>query len=131
MSEENVELTYQAHDALNRRDLGAFLALMDDDVEAQPLLAAVEGGYRGHDAIRHWWENTLDAFPDFRTEVDRVRDLGDVMIVRHRITGHGAGSEASFEQSSCQLLEWSGKKLVRWRTFRSEAEALKAAGLSD
>ncbi len=29
MSQENVELVQQAFDALNRRDMGAFLALMD------------------------------------------------------------------------------------------------------
>jgi ketosteroid isomerase-like protein len=33
MSQENVELTYRAFDAFNRRDFDAFLALMDDDVE--------------------------------------------------------------------------------------------------
>ena len=33
MSQENVELTYQAYDAFNRRDLDAVLALMDADVE--------------------------------------------------------------------------------------------------
>jgi hypothetical protein len=33
MSEENVELAYQAVDALNRRDLDAFLSLCDPDLE--------------------------------------------------------------------------------------------------
>jgi ketosteroid isomerase-like protein len=131
MSQENVELTYRAHDAMNRRDLDGFLALMDDDVEAHSLLAAVEGGYHGHNGIRRWWANTLDVFPDFRTQVDEISDLGDVIIVRFRISGHGIGSDASFEQSSCQVLEWRRKKLVRWRTFRSEAEALEAAGIKE
>jgi ketosteroid isomerase-like protein len=131
MSQENVELTYRGHDALNRRDLDGFLALMNDGVEARPLLAGLEGGFRGHDGVRRWWNDILDAFPDFRTEVDEVRDLGDMVIVRVRITGHGAGSDALFEQSSYQVLEWRRKKMLRWLTFRSEAEALKAAGLSE
>jgi ketosteroid isomerase-like protein len=33
MSEENVELTYRAFDAFNRRDFDALVGLMDDDVE--------------------------------------------------------------------------------------------------
>jgi hypothetical protein len=33
MSQENVELHYQVIDAFNRRDLGAYLALMDSEVE--------------------------------------------------------------------------------------------------
>ena len=49
MSQEHVELARQAYDALNRRDLGAFLALMDADVEALPRVVAIEGGYHGHD----------------------------------------------------------------------------------
>jgi ketosteroid isomerase-like protein len=33
MSQENVELQYQANDAFNRRDIDAFLALFDPDIE--------------------------------------------------------------------------------------------------
>ncbi len=33
MSQENVELVYRVIDAFNRRDLGAYLVLMDPDVE--------------------------------------------------------------------------------------------------
>ena len=32
MSEETVELAYRAFDRINRRDFGAVLALMDDDL---------------------------------------------------------------------------------------------------
>jgi hypothetical protein len=46
MSQENVELHNRCLDALNRRDLNAFLALMDDDVEAVPRIVAMEGGLR-------------------------------------------------------------------------------------
>ena len=33
MSEENVELLYRSIDAISRRDLEAFMALMDQDVQ--------------------------------------------------------------------------------------------------
>jgi hypothetical protein len=36
MSRENVQLHHRAHDAFNRRDLDAFLALMDEDIEFIP-----------------------------------------------------------------------------------------------
>jgi ketosteroid isomerase-like protein len=54
MSHENVELARRAYDALNRRDLDAFLALMDADVEAFPRVVAIEGGFHGHEGIRRW-----------------------------------------------------------------------------
>ena len=57
MSEENVELFYEANDAFNRRDLDALLALADPEIEWFPRIAELEGGrpYRGHDGVRHWW----------------------------------------------------------------------------
>jgi ketosteroid isomerase-like protein len=35
MSQENVDLAHRAYEAFNRRDWGAFLALMDRDVEVE------------------------------------------------------------------------------------------------
>jgi ketosteroid isomerase-like protein len=43
MSQQNVDLTRQAYDALNRRDFDAFLALMDAGVEARPRVVAITG----------------------------------------------------------------------------------------
>ena len=37
MSQENVELNYRSHDAFNRRDLDAYLALNDPDVRRKLL----------------------------------------------------------------------------------------------
>ena len=65
MSQENVELARQAYDAFNRRDFGWLIALMDADAHLVPQLAAMEGEYHGHDGIRRWWQNLLDAWPDW------------------------------------------------------------------
>jgi ketosteroid isomerase-like protein len=43
MSRENVDLALRAFEAVNRRDLDAFLALMDDDVEGVTRIAVIEG----------------------------------------------------------------------------------------
>jgi ketosteroid isomerase-like protein len=131
MSQENVELAHRAFDALNRRDLGAYLALMEDDVEAVPRLVAMEGGYHGHDGIRRWWQNLLDAFPDYTVEVVEVRDLGDLTFIALRNRGHGAGSDAPIEHRLWTLAEWRREKVVWWRTYGTEAEALAAVGLRE
>ncbi len=133
MSEENVELTYEASDAVNRRDLNALLALADPDIEVFPLIARLEGGgpYRGHHGVRRWWESWLAVAPDFSTEVEEVRDLGAVTVARFRVRGHGIGSGATIEQTVWQFAEWRQRKCVRFLHFASEAEALEAAGLSE
>ena len=55
MSQENVEIVRRVFDAFNRRDIAAFLELLDPDVEWVPVLAVLEGSvYRGHGDIRRW-----------------------------------------------------------------------------
>jgi ketosteroid isomerase-like protein len=131
MSQENVELYRRATQASNDGDLDAFLALMDADVEAVPRLAPMEGGYHGHDGVRRWWDSLREAFPDFRTEVVEVRDLGDLTLAELRNRGRGAGSDTPVEQRSWHVAEWRDKKVVWWRAYGTEAEALEAVGLSE
>jgi ketosteroid isomerase-like protein len=131
MSQETVELTYQAYDAFNRRDSAAFLELMDADVEALPRLTAMEGGYHGQDGIRRWWQNLLDAIPDFTVEVVEVRELGDVTLTKMHTSGHGADSDSPLEETVWVPIQWRDKKVVWWGAFATEAEALEAVGLSE
>ena len=44
MSQENVETVRRVFDAFNRRDIAAFLELLDPDVEWRPVLPVVLGG---------------------------------------------------------------------------------------
>ena len=133
MSQGNVELTYQAIDAFNRRDHAAYLELMDPDVEFTPYEVWVQGGepYRGHTGIRSWWEDSFAVLPDLRAEVYEVRDFGERTFVHGRLRGQGAGSGASIERTMWLALEWRDKKEVWWCAFGSEAEALEAVGLSE
>jgi ketosteroid isomerase-like protein len=131
MSRENVELARQAYDALNRRDLGAFLAPMDADVEALPRVVAIEGGYHGHDRIRRWWEHLVDFLPDLVIETVAVRDLGDLTLAAVRIRGHGAGSDTPLAEPLWTPAEWRDGKCVWWANHGIEAEALQAVGLRE
>jgi ketosteroid isomerase-like protein len=131
MSKENVELHYQSIDAVNRRDLGAFLALMDEEVEAASRIVAVEGGLHGHDGVRRWWEDWFGAFPDYDVKVVEMTDLGDVTIAAMRALGHGATSNLPFEDTIWLACRWRRGKCVWWRPSYSRDEALEAAGLSE
>ncbi len=119
-------------DAFNRRDLEGFLAFIDPDVRFTPLQAEMEGGgeYVGHDGVRRWWENLLSVFPDLQVEIDQVRGLGDMTVSQLRLRGQGKGSDAPLDQSDWQTGEWRDGRAIWWRTFRTAAEALEAAGSS-
>jgi hypothetical protein len=131
MTQENVDLAYRAIDSMNRRDLGAFLAMMDEEVEAVSRIVAVEGGLHGHDGIRRWWENWFNVFPDYEIEVVDVRDLGDVIVAALRALGHGAGSDLPLEDTTWLASRWLRGKCVWWRVCGSAHEALEAAGLRE
>jgi hypothetical protein len=133
MSQENVDLYYQAIDAFNRRDLSSYLALQDPEVEFTPYEVWVQGGepYRGHAGVRSWWEDSFAVFPDLRAEIYEVRDLGERLFVHGRIRGQGAGSGAAIERTLWQALEYRNEKVTWWCVFGSEAEALEGAGLQE
>ncbi len=132
MSQENVELAHRATDAFNRRDLDAFLALADPEVEIYSRLVELEGGgpYLGHDGVRSWAENLLAVAPDLRSEIEEVRDAGDMTVTRIRQRGHGVGSDAPMEQTQWIVTRWLNGKAIWVRIVVSEAEALEAAGLA-
>jgi hypothetical protein len=131
MSQKNVEAHQQAMEAFNQRDLGGFLALMDDEIEAVAQATALEGHFRGHDGMLRWWHGLLDTFPDWNLEVREVRDLGDMTLAVIRAHGHGAGSEMPVELQIWQTAQWRDGKCVWWRSFRTERDARDAAGLSE
>ena len=126
---ENVELAYRAFDAINRRDLATLLALMDDDVEVVSRIVSMDRGLHGHDGMRRWWETWFDVFLDYDIEVVDVGVLGDRIVAALRALGHGAGSDAPFEDTIWLTSRWRRGKCVWWRTFYTRDDALEAAGL--
>jgi ketosteroid isomerase-like protein len=131
MSEENVELVLRLYDAWNRRHLDGFLELTHEDVVVESRLAAMECGYRGHEGTRRWWADLHDVIPDHTVEVEELRDLGDITLAHLRARGHGAASDAPLVEVFWQPVRWRDGKIIWWRLFSTEAEALEAIGLSE
>ena len=130
MSQQNVELSHRAAEAFNRRDLGGFLALQDDEVQGVPLAIDMQGDYRGHDGTRRWWGDLFGAFPDLTIEVVEVRDPDDLTIAAVRMRGHGAGGAAPVDMTLWRVDRWRRQKCIWWASFRTESDALEAVGLA-
>jgi ketosteroid isomerase-like protein len=131
MSEENVELVRRTIDAINGRDLEAFMALMDEDVQVHSRIAAIEGGLRGHEGIRTWWDSWLGVFPDWQVELVGIRHHEDVVIATFRAVSHGATSRLPFEDNAWLASRWRNDRCIWWQACRSEEEALEAVGLTE
>ena len=131
MSQENVDLTREAYAAFNRHDWDAFVAFVDEDVEVESRLVAMEGGYHGHGGLRQWWDAILGAMPDYTAEIEELRDLGDVTLAHTRGLAHGAASATPVIDQFWHALKWRNRRIVWWRNCSTEAEALEAVGLSE
>jgi ketosteroid isomerase-like protein len=131
MSQENVELVRRVFDAFNRRDIAAFLELLDPDVEWVPILAVLEGRvYRGHEEIRGWIKELATDWEFFVVDYEELRDFGDRVLVSGHWHARGRASGVEVENPGTYLYEIKGGKVVSMRTFTDYAEALEAAGLS-
>jgi ketosteroid isomerase-like protein len=126
VSEQNVELARRVYEALDRHDRDGYLALMHAEVEIESLLSAVEGGYRGLDGVRRWWDDFLSIFPDYRLEIEELRAHGEGTVGRFRGTAHGASGETPIVDPFWHAMKWRDGKCVWWRSCASEAEALEA-----
>ena len=126
MSEETVDQIRRAYDMFNRRDWDAFRRVMDRDVAVESRLVQMEGGYQGYDGLRRWWDQVFEAMPDYRIEVQELREVGDIVLVQARGLGHGASSGTPVVDPFWQAIEMKAGRCTWMRNCSSEAEALEA-----
>jgi ketosteroid isomerase-like protein len=129
MSRQNEELMEGAYDAISRKDLDAFLALAHPEIEFRSLIAEADGRvFRGHEGVREWWDSVIRSL-DVQPRPEGIESFRDRGITCLQL----AGSVAGVEVPQTMWMSWRVRdgQLVWWATFRSEAEALDAAGLSE
>jgi hypothetical protein len=64
-------------DAANRRDVDALVALCHPELELLPtMIISQRAVYRGHDGLRRWVADLLDAEVAYEARVLRVREFG-------------------------------------------------------
>ena len=116
--------------AINSGDLDAFLALTAEDVEFTSLIAEAEGTtFRGHQGVRAWWETVRGEFEDIRWEVLDLRGAGNRGVAHFRIVGLLSG--VPVEQEMWQATKFRDGKVIWWAFFRTQRDALEAAGLRE
>jgi ketosteroid isomerase-like protein len=132
MSEENVELVRRLLEALDRRDLTSWLAVVDEDVEVVPTREWPEPGVRGAEAAFNWYVQAFDNLQPFRTTDTEFIDAGsDKVLLQYRTDVRGRGSGAKVEFRRWAVLTIRKGRILRGEWFSDRAEALEAAGLSE
>jgi ketosteroid isomerase-like protein len=132
MSQENTELVRAAYEFFART--GHYpLHLIDpgiEMVESEELPGDLSG--RGHANLRRAEEVLLDAFDEWRNEVESVREVGsDQVLVFLRFVAIGKGSGVEVVANMAHLATIRDRKIVRWEMYGDREKALKAAGLGE
>jgi ketosteroid isomerase-like protein len=132
--EENVERVVQIVEAMNSRDFEAAVNFADPDIEWITLDAFPDAGtYRGPEAVLGFFQAWMDMFDGFRMHLKNCGAIDErLVLARLRVSGEVADSGAVVESPEFfQLLEFRDRLVIRAQMFRTEAEALEAAGLSE
>jgi ketosteroid isomerase-like protein len=139
MSEENVEIVRQLHEAFARRDNKSPFAVYDPDIEYDLsrapglVLPGKEAIYHGHDGVRRYWRSWLQAWGSVDAPVEQMLDAGDEVVVlmgRATLRGKISGAEVEIPPWA-QVWNLREGKVIRLRLYPDHAEGLKAAGLRE
>jgi steroid delta-isomerase-like uncharacterized protein len=78
-------LIQQFHDALNRHDIDAMMALMSEDCIFENTFPAPDGTrFVGQKAVRGFWHEFFTASPQAFIEIEEIFALGERGVIRWR-----------------------------------------------
>jgi len=131
MQRDNIALAHEVIGGVERRDLERLIELTDPEVDWRSAFVAGTGGvYRGHDGMREYVSDMIDAWDIVRLEVDHEIGVGDVVVFVGRIHYRGRGSGVEAESESGYVLKFRGGKVVQFRPFQDPEKALETIGLT-
>jgi ketosteroid isomerase-like protein len=132
MSQENVAVVRRALDALNARDVDAFVARLAPDVVADwsRAVGPERGVFRGQDEVVRFLHSWWAAFEESVFIVDDVIDAGEHVVTAFHGRQRGRGSGAVVEGRG-SVLVWALRDgtVVSATLYQTRHEALGAVGV--
>jgi ketosteroid isomerase-like protein len=132
MSEENVEIVWQAWDAWNRGDWDEWRSYLSPDFEfdGSSALGEWRGVTRGPDQVLRGIQQFLEPWKSVRIEIDELIDAGEHVVQRG--TAHFVGRDGIEVQAKGAYC-WTFRDGVIIRGLFSNEfdDVLEAAGLSE
>ena len=113
MSEQNVERDRRLVETFNTRDVEAFIALCDPDIEVHSVFTAVGGTtYHGHDGVRKWHRDLQETWgEEIRIESEAFFDLGEHTLGFQVIHGRGLQSGVEVAMPCAHVARWRDEGL--------------------
>ena len=128
MKPDDLAVVRGAYEAFGSGDIDVLTSLLHPEIEWRttaevPFL----GTYRGVDEFLRGMNEWTDAFDDLTTSVEEMTEVGEHVLVCHRMHGRGTGSGAEVDLVLWQLVSVRDGQLVRMYDYSSRDEALEAA----
>jgi ketosteroid isomerase-like protein len=132
MSDGNLQVGRELIDAVNRRDLDAFLALVRPDVEWDDSEGwpGIRGLYRGPDGVRDWWERFMEVWESVTVDIEEIRSgPGGSVFLQVAGSFRGGTSGVPTEVRAWEVLWVVDGQVAKRKLSWSRGEGLEAAGL--
>ncbi len=126
-----MEVARRCYEAYVSSDPLQALSCFDPECEMDLRLRPDGKIFRGHHGVVEATRPWVEAWDDWRLEVEEFIDVGDRVLVIARESGRGKGSGIEIEHPHLALLTVRNDKIVHWRGFVEKAQALEAAGLAE
>lgn len=95
LSSDTLSVIQQFHDAFNRHDVDAIMALMTDDCVFENTYPPPDGErYAGAAAVRTFWETFFRNSPHAHFAVEEIFASADRGVLRWRYTWQDAGGQS-------------------------------------
>ena len=132
MSEENAEIVRAGYEAFNRTQQPVPETL-HPDVEWHTAEDLPDSGtHRGVDGIAKLFSEWAASFENFQADIDEIIDGGDeLVVVVARLHGRLRGSSEEVVLPETHVWKLRDGRAFEIREYRTKAEALEAAGLSE
>jgi uncharacterized protein len=132
-----VERSYYWLQALRDAEPGAledaFRECFDEKLEVCIPGAYPEGAqtFRGRDGLMRWIETTREVWEEWRFEVQRLLDAGDLVVVMIRVLARGGSSGVTLDRETAHIWTVSDGRVTRCEVYLDRSEALAVAGLQE
>ena len=132
MSQENVEVVWRAHEALNVGDIDELLTLCHPEFQLDMSDRVLNPAtYQGHDGIRQFYSEVQEVWERYVWEPEELRDEGDVVVALLRTQARGRASGVEIDRNTAMVWTVRGGKALSLRFYREPEKALEAVGLRE
>ncbi len=117
---ESLEAIERLHNAMNQRDLEAFVACFDPNYRSEQP-AHPNRGFGGREQVEKNWSALFEGIPDFHADLIATATEGDTLWCEWRWTGTRA-NEGPLEMRGVTLFEIKNGQIVSGRLYMEEVE---------